>query len=308
MALLFIHHTTFRQRLPVITCLLLWSQLVYSHSLSGFQIERKHPVSFQIFAFTMAHNKRDSAAAGLPWPGHARGDTSDDTDMVIPDFSNPSDSATPGDMGTAGAYTSQPDITPFFQPGTDHEEAPAPQRFNYAQYGNDRTVHTITFKLWNPQSRTTRELFIQETRADGTTKSYDPEHFFFKLLGHQDQADRLADYWRSFYDVPLRNTSPENVRNLYTDPPALPPPTTRPLIDTFTPTDLAMGLWNKLYGEGGPFNVEGLVDESSWPATELSVDERIQLQHCLLKLGTHTSTSPSHAAPSHAASIATDDS
>ena len=256
----------------------------------------------------MAHNKRDSAAAGLPWPGHARGDALEDADMLIPDFSNPSESATPAGTEPTGAYTSQPDITPSFQPGADRDEAPAPPPFNYSQYGNDRTVHTITFKLWNPQSRTSRELFVQETRADGTTKSYDPEHFFFKLLGHQGQANHISDYWRSFYDVPLRNTNPENIRNLYTDPPILSPPTTRPSIDNFSPTDLAEGLWNKLYGEGGPFNVESLVDESSWPATELSLDERIQLQHYLLKLGTHRSTSPSHAAPSHAASIATDDS
>ena len=245
----------------------------------------------------MAHNKRDSAAAGLAWPGHAaRANVSDDEDMSIPAFTNPSESATPGETLPTAAYTSAPDVTPPFQPGTEREEVPAPQPFNYAQYGNDRTVHTIIFKLWHPQSKTSRELFMQETRADGTTKSYDPEHFFFKLLGHQDQADRIADYWRSFYDVPLRNTSPENIRNLFTDPPALLPPTARPTVDTFSPHDLAVGLWNKLFGEGGPFNIENQVDESSWPATELSVDERISLQHCLLKLGTPIPTSPSHVA------------
>ena len=146
----------------------------------------------------MAHNKRDSTAAGLPWPGHARGNVVEDSDMVIPDFTNPSGSATPRDTEPTGAYTSQPDITPSFEPGAHREEAPTTQPFNYSQYGNDRTVHTITFKLGNPQSRTSRELFIQETRADGTTKSYDPEHFFFKLLGHQDQANHISDYWRSF--------------------------------------------------------------------------------------------------------------
>ena len=282
---------------------------IRSHSFAKLLSDRTCALGvFQTFAITIAHNKRDSGAAGLPWPGHARGHASEDADMSIPDFTNPSGSANPGETEPTVAYTSLPEVTPPFQPGTEREEVPAPQPFNYAQYGNDRTVHTITFKLWHPQSRTSRELFIQETRADGTTKSYDPEHFFFKLLGHQDQANRISDYWRSFYDVPLRNTNPENIRNLYTDPPALLPPTVRPSIDTFSPTDLAMGLWNKLFGEGGPFNIESLVDESSWPATELSMDERINLQHCLLKLGTPNSTSPSHAALSHASSQATDDS
>ena len=59
---------------------------------------------------------------------------------------------------------------------------------------------------------------------------------------------------------------------------------------------MALGLWTKLFGEGGPFNIEGRVDESSWPATELGEDERISLQHCLLKLGTPIPASPSHDA------------
>ena len=114
---------------------------------SCFQIELALSVSFQTFALTMAHNKRDSAAAGLPWPGHARGHASEDADMSIPDFTNPSGSANPGETEPTVAYTSLPDVTPSFQPGTDREEVPVHQPFNYAQYGNDRTVHTITFKL-----------------------------------------------------------------------------------------------------------------------------------------------------------------
>ena len=248
----------------------------------------------------MAHNKRDSAAAGLPWPGHAARTTdSDEEDMSIPAFTNPSESATPGDTATPATYTSAPEVSPPFQAGTEREEVPQPQPFNYAQYGNDRTVHTIIFKLWNPQSKNSRELFVQETRADGTTKSYDPEHFFYKLLGHQEQANRIADYWRSFYYVPLRNTNQADIQTLFTDPPALLPPMARPSIDAFTTGEMAAALWNKLYGEGGPFNSEDQVDESSWPASELSVDERISFQHCLLKLGTpieRIPVSPSHAA------------
>ena len=103
--------------------------------------------------------------------------------------------------------------------------------------------------------------------------SYDPEHCFYELLGHQDQANHIADYWRSFYHVPLRNTNSAAVHTLFTDPPAAPP---QP-----PPSSMA---------------TEGRVDESSWPATELSEDERISLQHCLLKLGTPIPASPSHAA------------
>ena len=66
------------------------------------------------------------------------------------------------------------------------------QPFTYALYG---TVHTIIFKLWNPDSHN-KELFIQETRTDGNTHNYDPEHFFYKLVENQDQANRLSEYWR----------------------------------------------------------------------------------------------------------------
>ena len=253
-------------------------------------------VSLRNLVTDMAHNKRDSAAAGLPWPGHApRADDSDEEDMSIPAFTNPSESATPGEPLPSATYTSAPDVAPPFQAGAEREEVPPPQPFNYAQYGNDRTVHTIIFKLWNPQSKTSRELFIQETRADGTTKSYDPEHFFYKLLGHQEQANRIADYWRSFYQVPLRNTNQADIQTLFMDPPAVLPPAAQPSMETFTTGDMALGLWNKLYGEGGPFNVESRTDESSWPAVELSEDERISLQHCLLKLGTPIPASPPHA-------------
>ena len=43
------------------------------------------------------------------------------------------------------------------------------------------TALCIIFKLWNPDSRN-EELFIQATRADGNIHSYDPEHFFYKLV------------------------------------------------------------------------------------------------------------------------------
>ena len=161
-----------------------------------------------------------------------------------------------------------------------------PRPFSYAQYGNDRTVHTVTFKLWNPNSRVNKELFIQETRADGHTQSYDPEHFFYKLLGHRDQANHIADYWRSHYDVPLRNTPPGAVHTLFAGPPAPPShPPPSPLA-SYTTSDLAMGLWTKLFGDGGPFDLHEPTDETSWPATELNEPERLTLLSCLMKLGT----------------------
>ena len=244
----------------------------------------------------MAHNKRDSAAADLPWPTRApRFTETDDDDMSIPAFVTTRESASHGEPAPSASYTSSPAYAPPFQTAAPLEDAPLSQTYNYAQFGNDRTVHTITFKLWNPNSTTSRELFVQETRADGITKSYDPEHFFYKLLGHQDQANHIADYWRSFYHVPLRNTNPAEVHTLFTDPPAAPPQPAPPSLETFTTGDMAVGLWTKLFGDGGPFNTENVTDEASWPATELSEDERISLQHCLLKLGTPIPSSPPRA-------------
>ena len=82
---------------------------------------------------------------------------------------------------------------------------------------------------------------------------------------------------------------------LFADPPtALPQPSPSPMAP-FTTGDMARGLWTKLFGEGGPFNAENVTEETAWPATELSEDERISLQHCLLKLGTPIPSSPPRA-------------
>ena len=160
--------------------------------------------------------------------------------MSIPAFVTTRESASHGEPAPSASYTSSPAYAPPFQTEGQPEDVPPSQAYNYAQYVNDRTVHTITFKLWNPNSTTSRELFVQETRADGITKSYDPEHFFYKLLGHQDQANHIADYWRSFYHVPLRNTNPAA--------PAVPPQPAPPSLATFTTGDMALGLWTKLFG------------------------------------------------------------
>ena len=126
-----------------------------------------------------APNKRDSAAADLPWPTRAtRFSEPDDDDMSIPAFVTTRDSTSHGEPAPSASYTSSPAYAPPFQTDAQPEDAPPVPTYNYAQYGNYRTVHTITFKLCNPNSTTSRELFVQETRADGITKSYDPEHFF----------------------------------------------------------------------------------------------------------------------------------
>ena len=106
-------------------------------------------------------------------------------------------------------------VAPPFQPeGTSAMLHPPTTPFTYSRNGSDRTVHTITFKLWNPDGPN-KELFVQETRLDGNTHSYDPEHFFFKLMRHQEQANRLSDYWRSHYGAPLRHTASTSLADLY---------------------------------------------------------------------------------------------
>ena len=82
---------------------------------------------------------------------------------------------------------------------------------------------------------------------------------------------------------------------LFVDPPSAP---TQPLpspMTSFTTGDMARGLWTKLFGDGGPFNAETVTEETAWPATELSEDERVSLQNCLLKLGTLIPSSPARA-------------
>ena len=131
-------------------------------------------------------------------------------------------------------------------------------------------MHTITFKLWNPDSRTNKELFVQETRSDGNTHSYDPEHFFYKLVGDQRQASRLSDYWRCHYGAPLRNTPSDAVHTLYATSTAQPP---TPDFASCSTSDLAITLYEKLFGTGGHFDPRAPTDETTWPATELTEPE-----------------------------------
>ena len=125
---------------------------------------------FDLLAIDMAHNVRDSAAADLPWPTRApRASDLDDEDMTIPAFMTSHDSVSHSEQASSVSYTSPPAYARPFHPEVQPDAAPPSRAYRYAQNGNDRTVHTITFKLWNPHSSTSRELFVQETRADGNT-------------------------------------------------------------------------------------------------------------------------------------------
>ena len=107
-----------------------------------------------------------SAAAGLPWPGHARGDASEDADMLIPDFSNPSESATPAGPEPTGAYTSQPDITPVFST-LEPIALTKPLHLSLSTTPSMAMIARFIpslFKLWNPQSRTSTQRELGSSR------------------------------------------------------------------------------------------------------------------------------------------------
>ena len=57
---------------------------------------------------------------------------------------------------------------------------PNPSDLAYPTSNQDRTVHTIYFKIWNPDSPH-RALFIQEINQRGYIKQFEPGFFFEKL-------------------------------------------------------------------------------------------------------------------------------
>ena len=84
-----------------------------------------------------------------------------------------------------------PSTTPFWQ-------MPSPA------FPRDRTVHTIYFKIWDPDSPA-RSLYVEEINQQGIVRQFDPEHFFHKLTGDHVQANQMSDYWRSHYGLPLKH-------------------------------------------------------------------------------------------------------
>ena len=69
-------------------------------------------------------------------------------------------------------------------------------------YPRERTVHTIYFKIWDPDSPA-RSLYVEEINQQGIVRQFDPEHFFHKLTGDHIQANQMSDYWRSHYGSPV---------------------------------------------------------------------------------------------------------
>ena len=239
----------------------------------------------------MAHSKRDATTAGLPLNplpnmGQRRADPSNSDEEPFPTFTaiQPATVDTDTDPG-APMYTSSEStgLAPPFLRSADETSSLHSRAFSYSHYGNDQTVHTITFKLWNQSSWTNKELFIQETRQDGNTVSYDPEHFFQKLVGNQAQANRLSDYWRSFYDVPTRHSTVAAHPSVPL-PFSTSPSGTSSLSTSHSTGELALALYGKLFGPHGHFDPHEAVNESSWPATELSQSERDSLHSLLTKL------------------------
>ena len=233
---------------------------------------------------SMSSHKRDSTAADLPYPTttHHRPPSpdSDDGPRAVPDFlgSSPSGSNLPPSTGTPSTYTTHNVMTPFHRDDVSTTPHTTASPFTYTQYGYDRTVHTVNFKLWNPDDPN-KQLFVR-------TNNYDPEHFFFKLTGHQEKAHRLSDYWRSHYGVPLVHATSTSLG--------------RPLhfaqfpLSTASISDLAATLHGKLFGPNGPFDLHGTTDETTSQATDINITERRILDLCLTSLGISTIDSSSH--------------
>ena len=164
-------------------------------------------------------DKRDATMAGLPWPPLNRlGSTSrpmgsSDSDMIddighetfappapttLPD-ATPTPSPNPILPPSTTPYNHHQDYThygPWTSSTTSLWQLPSPA------YHRERTVHTIFFKIWDPDSPS-RSLYIEEINQQGMVRQFDPEHFFYKLTGNQAQANQMSDYWRSHYGIPL---------------------------------------------------------------------------------------------------------
>ena len=85
-----------------------------------------------------------------------------------------------------------------------------PWTYNTASYQmpvsqclRERTVHTIFFKVWDPDTPH-RSPYIEETNQHGQHRESEPEHFFHKLTGDRRQADQMSDYWRQHYGLPMK--------------------------------------------------------------------------------------------------------
>ena len=132
--------------------------------------------------------------------------------------------------------SSPPGTNPWLPPTTlpSHSEPVqlAPWPYHHASsyqmplpnYLRERTVHTIYFKIWDPDTPD-RSLYVEEINQTGFRRGSDPEHFFHKLTGDQHQAHQMSDYWRSHYGLPLQHGGTPS-QPTWTSPATTPPPTT----------------------------------------------------------------------------------
>ena len=174
--------------------------------------------SFSYQTSTMT-DKRDATMAGLHWPildrtastsrpmGSSDSDMNDDighetfappAPTTLPD-ATPVPSPNPILPPSATSYNHHQDYThygPWTPSTTQVWQLPSPA------YLRERTVHTIYFKIWDPDSPS-RSLYIEEINQQGMVRQFDPEHVFYKLTGNQAQANQMSDYWRSHYGLPL---------------------------------------------------------------------------------------------------------
>ena len=168
-------------------------------------------------------DKRDAAMAGLTWPtpdrtsSNPRATGSIDSDMIddighepfapLAPATLPSDTPPPPPPTnpilppSTTSYHHYHDYThygPWTPSTTTAWQMPSPA------YPRERTVHTIYFKIWDPDSPA-RSLYVEEINQQGIVRQFDPEHFFHKLTGDHVQANQMSDYWRSHYGLPLKH-------------------------------------------------------------------------------------------------------
>ena len=189
-------------------------------------------------------DKRDAAMAGLPWPTTIRSATDPRASGPTPPntISNsgtpirhpdPADSdMTADDIGhesfSAPATAAPPPVYSYATSGTNPWFPPTTfnQHSDHSHYGpwtsnpatsyqlpdpnfsrersRERTVHTIYFKIWDPDAPA-RSLYVVEINRNGFLRRFDAEYFFHKLTGDQHQANQMSDYWRSHYGLPMQH-------------------------------------------------------------------------------------------------------
>ena len=159
--------------------------------------------------------------AGLSWPTSERTSTnprttgSTDSEMTddigygsFPsiataappaDTSHPPSGLNPQSIATSyHHYNDYTHYSPWTPSSTTAWQLPSPI------FLRERTVHTIYFKIWDPDSPA-RSLYVEEINQQGIVRQFDPEYFFHKLTGDHHQANQMSDYWRSHYGLPLKH-------------------------------------------------------------------------------------------------------